>query len=169
VRGRHFSSDILITSTRANWFVAPLKPEVSSDGQLALTLPLDVFAESRIARCPVKGTPKKRLKSTLTTGKTSKLLPKCPIRDDQGEEYSSLPKPESVTLCLSSHVCKRPAHGLIEMPPKEIVSPSFCSCHIKGHRVTDGRMTPIAIDPPFAGGARLLDGDVVVTHGDWWT
>jgi len=24
VRGRHFSSDILITSTRVNWFVAPL-------------------------------------------------------------------------------------------------------------------------------------------------
>ena len=55
VRGRHFSSDILITSTRANWFVAPLKPEVSSEGQLALTLPLDVFAESRIARLSGEG------------------------------------------------------------------------------------------------------------------
>jgi len=53
VRGRHFSSDILITSTRANRVVAPLKPEVSSDGQLAL--PLDVFAESRIARVSSEG------------------------------------------------------------------------------------------------------------------
>ena len=55
VRGRHFSSDILITSTRANWFVAPLKPEVSSDGQLALTLPLDIFAESRMPKVSSEG------------------------------------------------------------------------------------------------------------------
>ena len=75
-----------------------------------------------------------------------------------------LPGPEWSTIRLSLTEREEISRGLAA---GESVGLSFCFCHIKGHRVTDGRMTPIAIDPPFAGGARLINGDVVVTHGDW--